>query len=363
VHSPAMSESTPSPHGAGLFAASATAAVRPPGDAPGLSPLAESFESGPVRAIPGHPARHLLGLEGMSRAELLGLLDLAADFRARTRARTLPIDTLRRVTVCNAFFEDSTRTRVSFEIAEKRLGALTASFSSTGSSVSKGETLLDTLRVIESMQVDLIVVRHPSSGAAAYLARHLRAGVINGGDGMHEHPTQGLLDLLTLRDAWHGQFEGRRIAIVGDIAHSRVARSALFGLTALGATVTLCGPSTLMPAEAAALGCEVSTDVDQAMEGADAVMALRLQRERMESGLLPSLGEYARHWGVNPARIARMKPDAVVMHPGPMNRGVEISADAADGPRSVVFDQVENGVAVRCAVLLRCASAIPGALS
>jgi aspartate carbamoyltransferase catalytic subunit len=294
----------------------------------------------------------------MGHEELTELLDAAAHWRERTRARALPIDRLRHVTVCNAFFEDSTRTRVSFELAEKRLGAVAVSFSSAGSSVSKGETLLDTLRVIEAMRVDLIVLRHPSAGAAAYVARHLACGVVNGGDGTHEHPTQGLLDLLTLRDAWTGRFEGRRIAIVGDIAHSRVARSAIFGLTALGASVTLAGPSTLMPSEIEALGCEVATTVDEALEGADAVMALRLQRERMECGLLPSLGEYARTWGVTAARVSRMKPEAVVMHPGPMNRGVEIAAEVADGPRSVIFRQVENGVAVRCAVLMRCASAL-----
>ena len=302
--------------------------------------------------------RHLLGLEGMGREELTELLDAAAHWRERTRARALPIDRLSRLTVCNAFFEDSTRTRVSFELAEKRLGAVAVSFSSAGSSVSKGETLLDTLRVIESMRVDVIVVRHPAAGAAAYVAQHLGCAVINGGDGTHEHPTQGLLDLLTLRDAWSGRFEGRRIAIVGDIAHSRVARSAIHGLTAMGASVTLAGPSTLMPAEVEALGCEVAPCTDDALEGADAVMALRLQRERMEAGLLPSLGEYARTWGINAARVERMKPEAVVMHPGPMNRGVEITADVADGPRSVIFRQVENGVAVRCAVLMRSAEAL-----
>lgn len=302
--------------------------------------------------------RHLLGLEGMPRAELLELLDDATVQRARMRSGDLPSQELRTLTVCNAFFEDSTRTRVSFEIAEKRLGALTVNFSSHGSSVSKGETLLDTLHVIQSMGVDLIVVRHRASGSARFLARHLRAGIVNAGDGEHEHPTQGLLDLLTLRDAWDGRFEGRRLALVGDVAHSRVARSAIFGLRTLGARVVVAGPPTLVPAGLERMGCAVAPTVEDAMDGADAVMTLRLQRERMEAGLLPSAAEYARVWGVNAARVRRMKPGAVVLHPGPVNRGVELASDVMDGERAVVFDQVGNGVAVRCAVLRRCAEAI-----
>jgi aspartate carbamoyltransferase catalytic subunit len=232
-------------------------------------------------------------------------------------------------------------------------------FASAASSLNKGETLLDTMRLFEAMGAALVVVRHPSSGAPAWLARQLNViGVVNAGDGMHEHPTQGLLDLLTLHDAWDGRFEGRRLTIVGDIAHSRVARSAIAGLTTLGARVTVCGPGTLMPADVEQLGCDVAPSLDEALAGADAAMALRLQSERMEKGLLPSLGEYARTWGVNAARVSRMKPEAVVMHPGPMNRGVEITAEVADGARSVIFRQVENGVAVRCAVLMRCASAL-----
>jgi aspartate carbamoyltransferase catalytic subunit len=233
-------------------------------------------------------------------------------------------------------------------------------FSAGGSSLSKGETLLDTLRVIQAMRVDIIVIRHPNSGAPKYLARHLNACVVNGGDSTHEHPTQGLLDLLTLKDAWDGRFDGRRIAIVGDLAHSRVARSAIFGLTTLGASVTVCGPPTLMPAAVEALGVDVAPTVESAMEGADAVMTLRIQKERMESGLLPSLGEYARVWGISLERVKLMKPGAVVMHPGPVNRGVELAPDVMDGERSVVFDQVENGVAVRCAVLAWCAETLPG---
>jgi len=303
-------------------------------------------------------SRHLLGLEGMSRAELLEILDRAQRFRDLLDGQGIQSQELRGVTVCNAFFENSTRTRVSFELAEQRLGATHVSFSSSDSSTAKGETLLDTLRVVQSMRVDLVVVRHPSAGVAAYLARHLdSAGVINAGDGAHEHPTQGLLDLLTLRQAWKGQFEGRRIAIVGDIAHSRVARSAIHGLRVLGTAVTVAGPPTLLPMGLEALGVECSGTVDDAMRGADAVMALRLQRERMEQGLLASTSEYARVWGINARRVELLEPEGVVMHPGPMNRGVEIAADVADGPRSVVFQQVTDGVAVRCAVLLRCATA------
>ena len=301
--------------------------------------------------------RHLLGLEGIPRAELLRLLEESQRYRAMLDRRAAPTRELEGVTVCNVFFENSTRTRVSFELAEKRLSATSVSFGSADSSTRKGETLLDTLRVIQAMGVDLVVVRHPSSGAAAFLARHLEAGVINAGDGQHEHPTQGLLDLSTLRQAWSGRFEGRRIAIVGDIAHSRVARSAIFGLNSLGVAVTVAGPATLMPREVERLGVTVAGTVEQAMEGADAVMALRLQHERMEQGLLASRSEYARVWGVDARRVRLMKPEAVVMHPGPINRGVELSPDVADVGRSVVLGQVTNGVAVRCAVLKRCAAA------
>ena len=302
--------------------------------------------------------RHLFGLEGLSRDEIVEILDRTEHYRARFRADRRPGTELAGVTILNAFFEDSTRTRVSFEIAERRLGALAVGFATAGSSVSKGETLLDTIRTITSMGVDLVVFRHASAGSPAVIADQLGIGVINAGDGAHEHPTQGLVDLFTLRDAWQGRFEGRRLAIIGDIAHSRVARSALYGLSALGASVTLAGPATLMPAEVESLGCSVSENLDEALQGADGVMALRIQKERMERGLLPSLSEYAREWGLTPSRVELMKPEAVVMHPGPMNRGVEIAPEVADGPRSVVFDQTANGVAVRCAVLERCTAAM-----
>jgi aspartate carbamoyltransferase catalytic subunit len=300
--------------------------------------------------------RHLLGLEGMPREQILEILDEAAAIRARWHAGERQSSELEGVEVVNAFFEDSTRTRVSFELAERRLGALTVSISSSGSSVSKGETLLDTMRTVVAMGVDMVVVRHAQAGVPGFLAAHLDATVINAGDGEHEHPTQALLDLVTLRDAWNGSFEGRRLAIVGDIAHSRVARSAIFGLTTLGARVTVAGPATLIPDGVEALGCDVAPSAEDAMTGADGVMALRIQRERMDGALIPSLAEYARLWGIDSARVKRMAPGAPVLHPGPMNRGVEIANDVADGERSVVLDQVQNGVAVRAAVLGRCAA-------
>src|SRR5437870_9150780 len=250
-----------------------------------LSNAPASPDAGVFHSQAGSQAEaHFLGLEGLSRGTIEALLDRAVEYRRMIRAGWVS-DALRGVAVCLAFFEDSTRTRVSFELAAHRLSAMPVPLFTQGSSMSKGETLLDTLRTVVSMRVELIVVRHGSAGAAAYLAQHLDAGVINAGDGAHEHPTQGLLDLLTLRDAWHGRFEGRRIAIVGDVAHSRVARSAMFGLRAVGAAVIVAGPATLMPAGIEALGGTVAPGVEQAMRGADAVMALRIQRERMEQSL------------------------------------------------------------------------------
>jgi aspartate carbamoyltransferase catalytic subunit len=330
------------PHGAGLVSSPA------PGD------------GAPDHDLPLHrDPRHLLGLEGLDRAEILALLDAAETCRARLRAGGMPFDDLRGVTVLLGFFEDSTRTRVSFELAARHLGATVTTLTTAGSAISKGESLYDTVQNVRAMGVDLVVVRHVASGAPYFLARHLDVGVINAGDGRHEHPTQGLLDLMTLRDAWQGRFEGRRLALVGDIAHSRVARSAIFGLRALGASVTVVGPRTLLPAGVEGLGCTLAATVEEAMEGADAVMALRLQRERMDGGLLPSLGEFSRVWGLTPERVRLMNRDAVVLHPGPMNRGVEVTAEVADSERSVILDQVQNGVALRCAVLARCAAARP----
>ncbi len=302
--------------------------------------------------------RHLLGLEGMARHDLLEILESADRYRQaldrRERIAELPVNT----SVANCFFEDSTRTRFSFEIAEQHLGLRHVTFTSSGSSMSKGESLRDTMRVITSMAVDLVVVRHSSPGAPHFLAREIEAGVINAGDGAHEHPTQGLLDLLTLRRAWEGRFEERTIAIVGDIAHSRVARSAIHGLRTLGARVVVAGPPTLIPEGIESMGVSLTATVEEALEGADAAMTLRLQRERMEKGLLSTPGEYARIWGLDASRVERLKPGAPILHPGPVNRGVEIAADVADGPRSVILEQVTNGVAVRCAVLERCARAV-----
>ncbi len=305
-----------------------------------------------------HDPRHLLGLEGMGREEILGLLDAAEGFRLRLRAGGMPFADLQGVTILLAFFEDSTRTRVSFELAGRHLGAAVTTLTAAGSSVSKGESLFDTVQNVAAMGVDLVVVRHPASGAPHFLARHLGVGILNAGDGRHEHPTQGLLDLLTLRDVWGGRFEGRRLAVVGDVAHSRVARSAIFGLRTLGARVVVAGPATLLPAEVERLGCTVAPTVEAALEGADAAMALRLQRERMEGGLLPSLGEFSRVWGLTSERVRLLNREAVVLHPGPMNRGVEVAPEVADGERSVILDQVENGVALRCAALVRCAAAL-----
>jgi aspartate carbamoyltransferase catalytic subunit len=306
-------------------------------------------------ASAGASRRHVLGLEGVPASLILELLDAADRCRTRWQSSRAPRPDLQGIEVCNAFFEDSTRTRISFELAERRLAMTLTTFGAMGSSVSKGESMIDTLQTIAAMGVDIVVVRHASSGTATLLARETPVSVINAGDGAHEHPTQGLLDLLTLRDAWGGEFSGRRIAIVGDLAHSRVARSAIAGLRTLGTRVVVAGPATLVPDGIESLGCTLAPSVDDAVEGAHAVMALRLQRERMEQGLLPSIGEYAREWGINARRVARMRPDAVVMHPGPMNRDVEIASDVADGGRSVILRQVSNGVAVRGAVLAYCA--------
>jgi len=293
--------------------------------------------------------RHLLGLEDLSREEILHILDTARTFRGVLERPIKKVPSLRGVTICNAFFEPSTRTRLSFELAAKRLSADTLAFASSGSSVSKGETLLDTVRNIEAMKVDVLVVRHGSSGAAQFLARRVNAHVINAGDGFHEHPTQGLLDLFTIREHVPS-LNGLRVSIVGDIAHSRVARSNIWALSKVGAKVTLVGPSTLMPAEIERTGVRVSHHLEEGLEGAQVVMVLRVQRERMQGGFLPSLREYARTFGIRPETIARAgRP--LIMHPGPMNRGVEIFPEVADGPDSVILDQVLNGVAVRMAVL------------
>jgi aspartate carbamoyltransferase catalytic subunit len=294
--------------------------------------------------------RSLVGIRGLSREEITLILDTAEQMDAVTRQRVKKVPSLRGATVVNMFFESSTRTRSSFEIAGKRLSADVVNFSASGSSVSKGETLLDTARNLEAMKPDLLVVRHPHAGAATYLARRLRCPIINAGDGAHEHPTQALLDAFTMRRRL-GRLEGLRVAMVGDLAHSRVVRSNVALLATMGASCIACAPPTMMPAFAERLGCEVTSDMDSALEGADVVMMLRVQLERQDVKLLPSVREYFRLFGLTRARLARARPEALVMHPGPMNRGLEIASDVADGERSVILEQVQHGVAVRMAVL------------
>jgi aspartate carbamoyltransferase catalytic subunit len=295
-------------------------------------------------------SRHLLGLEGVTRPELDLVFDTAETMLEVLDRPIKKVPPLRGLTVVNLFYESSTRTRFSFELAEKRLSADTVNFSASGSSVSKGESLVDTVKNIEAMKIDMVVLRHGSTGAPHKLAAEIDSVVINAGDGQHEHPTQGLLDILTLRRKY-GKIKGLVVTIVGDIMHSRVARSNIWGLRTMGAEVRLCGPSTLMPVEIEQMGVQVFHRLDAALEGADVVNVLRIQRERQDGGLLPSLREYTQQWGITPERLGQMKPDYTVMHPGPINRGVEIVPAVADGDHSVILPQVTHGVAVRMAVL------------
>jgi aspartate carbamoyltransferase catalytic subunit len=295
--------------------------------------------------------RHLLAIEGLYPPEIEALLDLADSYVLLNRSGKTQRDLLRGRTLINLFYEDSTRTRTSFELAGKRLGADVINMSVSTSSVNKGETLLDTAATLNAMMCDLLVVRHSQSGAPNLLAQKVDAAVINAGDGTHEHPTQALLDALTIRRR-KGKLQGLVVAICGDILHSRVARSNIHLLSAMGSTVRVVGPPTLIPAEAARLGVEVFHDMNKGLEGADVVMTLRVQRERMNGGLVPSAREYFRFYGLDFEKLSHAKPDAMVMHPGPMNRGVEIDSAVADDPvRSVIKEQVEMGVAVRMAVL------------
>ncbi len=294
--------------------------------------------------------RHLLGLKGLDAATLTALLDTAESFKEIAARPIKKVPALRGKTVINLFFEPSTRTRTSFEMAAKWLSADAINISASSSSVQKGETLVDTARNLEAMRPDVIVIRHPAAGAPHLLASLVRQAVINAGDGANEHPSQGLLDAMTIRER-KGRIAGLKVAILGDIAHSRVARSNLYGLTTLGAEVHLAGPPTLMPPGLERLGAKIHGRLEPAIEGADVVMALRLQLERMTRSFVPSVREYARFWGLDRKKLERAKPDVLVMHPGPMNRGVEIASDVADGPFSVILDQVTNGVAVRMALL------------
>ena len=302
--------------------------------------------------------KDLVGLEPLTPGQIRLILDTAEPFKEVSERAIKKVPALRGKTIVNLFFEPSTRTRISFEFAEKRLSADTVNVAASGSSVSKGETLVDTARNLEAMRIDMVVIRHGSSGAAQFLGQRIRSNVINAGDGKHEHPTQGLLDLLTLRDRF-GRIEGLKVALCGDVLHSRVARSNIWGLLKLGAEVAMCGPATLIPRELAELGVRILPRIEEAIEWADALNVLRLQLERMEAGFIPSVREYNRVFGVTRERLERAPKELVILHPGPMNRGVEIDSDVADGPHSVILPQVTNGVAVRMAVLYLLAGGAP----
>lgn len=294
--------------------------------------------------------KDLLGLRDVTREEITEILDTAKNFRSVSRRRVKKVPTLRGRTVVMAFFENSTRTKTSFDLAAKRLSADTISFSSSTSATRKGETLMDTARNLDAMYPDAIVIRHPATGAPHQLARNFPWVVINAGDGINEHPTQALLDMLTMRDHLN-TLSGRRVAIVGDVYHSRVARSNIFGLKTMGAEVVVAGPGTMCPDSMSHLGVEVRHRIDDVVEDCDVVMMLRVQRERLGRAMMPSVREYARYYGLDLLRLERTRPHALVMHPGPINRGVEMMPGVADGPKSVIMEQVTNGVAVRMALM------------
>jgi aspartate carbamoyltransferase catalytic subunit len=295
-------------------------------------------------------SRHLLGLEGVPKEDITSILDATESFREVLDREIKKLPTLRGITVLNLFYEPSTRTRISFELAEKRLSADSINFSKATSSVKKGESLRDTVQNIEAMKIDMVVVRHGSIGVPYYLTQCMDANIINAGDGTHEHPTQALLDMFTIRKKYK-KLEGLRVVLVGDVMHSRVIRSNIWGLKTMGASVALCGPSTLIPFGVEEFGCDVYTDIDEALDGADVVNIMRVQLERQKSGMFPSQREYTNLFGINKDRLKRLNRDYTIMHPGPMNRGVEISSEVADGDKAVILDQVTNGVAVRMAVL------------
>ncbi|HET7583334.1 MAG TPA: aspartate carbamoyltransferase catalytic subunit [Gemmatimonadaceae bacterium] len=302
--------------------------------------------------------KDLLALEPLSAQQIELILDTAEPFKEISERAIKKVPALRGHTIVNLFFEASTRTRISFEFAEKRLSADTVNVAASGSSVAKGENLVDTARNLEAMRIDMVVIRHGASGAAQFLAERIESNVVNAGDGTHEHPTQGLLDLLTVRDKLGGVAK-RRVCIVGDVLHSRVARSNIWGLRKLGAEVAVCGPRSLLPVEVEELGVEVFDRIEDAIAWAEALNVLRLQLERMTAGYIPSLREYNRVFGITRERLERAPRDLLILHPGPMNRGVEIDSDVADGPHSVILDQVTNGVAVRMAVLYLLAGGRP----
>ena len=302
--------------------------------------------------------KDLIGLEKLTAEQIQLILDTAEPFKEVSERAIKKVPTLRGKTIVNLFFEASTRTRISFEFAEKRLSADTVNVVSSGSSVQKGENLVDTARNLEAMRIDMVVIRHPSSGAAQFLAERIRSNVVNGGDGTHEHPTQALLDMLTIRDKV-GTIAGVKVCIVGDILHSRVARSNIWGLKKLGAEVAVCGPKSLIPRGIEELGVRLIPRIEEAIEWADSLNVLRLQLERMQAGYIPSLREYYHSFGVTVERLASANKELLILHPGPINRGVEIDSRVADGPHSVVLHQVTNGVAVRMAVLYLVAGGRP----
>ena len=303
-----------------------------------------------MNSPPRFKHKHILSLEDLSRDDIGMILETAESLKEISTRSIKKVPTLRGKTVINLFFEPSTRTRLSFEIAAKRMSADTYNISASNSSAKKGESLVDTARNLSAMAPDAIIIRHASSGTPQLLAKHVSASVINAGDGTHEHPSQGLLDLLTVK-AHKGRLEDLKVAIIGDIAHSRVAHSNIIGFSKMGAQVCVCGPTTLIPPGIEKLGAQLCSSMDEALENADVVMTLRIQHERQHDPLLPSLREYARFFGISAKSMAKAKDDAIIMHPGPINRGVELDPQLADGPRSVILDQVSNGVAVRMAML------------
>lgn len=299
--------------------------------------------------------KHVLGIKHLQREDIELIMETASYFKEVINRPIKKVPSLRDITIANLFFENSTRTRISFELAEKRLSADVVNFSASASSVKKGETLLDTVQNILSMKVDMVVMRHPLQGAPYFLSKHIDANIVNAGDGTHEHPTQALLDLYSMQEKI-GDVSGKNIAIIGDIRHSRVALSNIFCLTKLGANVRLCGPPTLIPKNIHQLGVEVSHDIRSTLEWADVANILRIQLERQSVKYFPSLREYSLYYGVNKKLLDSLDNEVVIMHPGPMNRGVEISSDVADSQQSIILHQVENGVAVRMAILYLLAS-------
>lgn len=294
---------------------------------------------------------NLLGLKETSREDITAILDDAVKLKKDVLEQDIKkSNILSGKSIITLFFENSTRTRVSFELASKYLGATAANISAGGSSIAKGETLIDTAKTLEAMGTDVIIIRHSMSGSPHLISKYIGSKVINAGDGMNEHPTQALLDIMTIREK-KGKVEGLKVAIVGDVKHSRVARSNIYGLNKLGAEVVLAGPSTLLPSNLEDMGVKVYTDVEKAVEGADVVMGLRIQLERQKKGLFPSIREYSKYFGIDERRLSLAKPDAILMHPGPVNRGVELNPQVADGSQSVINQQVTNGVCVRMAVL------------